>query len=490
MVDTTPSSPFTGTVLPQGPPFWIVDGLAYDFSEWADTHPGGNIWFETTQGRDISALFHTYHRDPARLRRILAKYRIDGPTAADVLPKMGVPPFLMAPEFDASKDLPRLEYAERGSLLAAIRAKLDTYLSRPAVRRHDRAFDVVTALIGAAHVGAFALLLVGIMPAWLFVVTVVLTRTALAGAGHYHIHRRSKPGRRRFAVPFGKALFDVNYVGTCLIGTDGHVLLHHPYLGSGADVKRTFFDGMLRLHPLLRVPGYTLHKFGILVSGLGVRGYEVIARERERHSYRLEFWLVRALLLAELIACLATGHVLAWIAQFVITLWINTFLVVASHDFEDAEDDDLAAIPGHLRNDWAAQQVCLSYDLSVVGNRWIDLFLTAGLSPHRVHHVLPYQRSGFANLASERAVREACEEAGIVWERPRNLLTERFPATIRHYLLAPPKRTGVPPSRPPADRTPPPEPPQPTVAEERTGPVRELAEFGRYCFDGWRGVGV
>jgi hypothetical protein len=96
-------------------------------------------------------------------------------------------------------------------------------------------------------------------------------------------------------------------------------------------------------------------------------------------------------------------------------------------------------IPEPLRDDWAARQICLSYDLSVVGNRWIDLFLSAGLSPHRVHHVLPYQGSGFANLASEDAVREVCAEVGIAWERPRNLILDRFPAVMKHYLTCPVK---------------------------------------------------
>jgi cytochrome b involved in lipid metabolism len=104
------SSPFTGTVLPEGRPFWIVDGSAYDFTEWMSRHPGGAMWFRTSQGRDISALFHTYHRDPAVLQKILGKYQIEGFTQRDTLPKMGIPPFLLAPDFDATTDLPRLDY--------------------------------------------------------------------------------------------------------------------------------------------------------------------------------------------------------------------------------------------------------------------------------------------------------------------------------------------------------------------------------------------
>jgi len=239
-----------------------------------------------------------------------------------------------------------------------------------------------------------------------------VTRTGLAGAGHYHLHRKWKQRRgHRFTLPFGKALFDINYVGTSLIGSDGHVLLHHPYLGSGADVKKTFFDGMLRLHPILRVPGYTLHKLGICLTGLPFRAREIARFERPkpgqtaeptaRDPGRADFWIIRAWLVAEFALCLATGYILAWLIQFFLTLWFNTFLVVASHDFEESvTEDELAVIPVPLRNDWAAQQICLSYDLSVIGNRWIDLFLSAGLSPHRVHHVLPWHGSG---------VREPCQ---------------------------------------------------------------------------------
>jgi len=253
----------------------------------------------------------------------------------------------------------------------------------------------------------------------------VLTRTALSGAGHYQIHRKWKQQRgRSLTLPMGKALFDINYVGTSLIGTDGHVLLHHPYLGSGADVKKTFFDSMLRLHPVLRIPGYTLHKLGICLTGVTLRAWET------------------------------TG-------------------------------EELAVIPEAMRNDWAAQQICTSYDLSVVGNRWIDLFLSAGLSPHRVHHVLPWQGSGFANLASEAAVREACEEAGIAWERPRNLIFGRFPVVIKHYLLCPVKAARTP------DELPmPPSPPGSLPAPPARSGMGQIGDLFRYTLDGFRGVGV
>ena len=130
----TRSSPHTGTVLPQGQPFWIVDGRAYDFTEWMKIHPGGATWFGPSQGRDISALLHTYHRDPARLQKILARYEIEGFTEKDILPKLGVPPFLLEPDFDATTDLPRLDYSDEGSLLAEIRSKVNARFSKRALR--------------------------------------------------------------------------------------------------------------------------------------------------------------------------------------------------------------------------------------------------------------------------------------------------------------------------------------------------------------------
>ena len=490
------SSPYTGTTLPQGRPFWIVDGRAYDFTEWMKIHPGGTTWFGPSQGRDISALLHTYHRDPTRLRKVLARYEIDGFTENDVLPKLGVPPFLLDPDFDAATDLPRLDYRDEGSLLAEIRRKVNAKFSKRALKKYDRAFDAVTWVIAAAHVATLALLIANRIPAWAFVAIMVVTRTALAGAGHYHLHRKWKD-QHRLHLPLGKALFDINYVGTSLIGADGHVLLHHPYMGSGADVKKTFFDGMLRLHPILRVPGYTLHKLGICLTGLSMRARELAKFERPQGGKapnRADFWIIRAWIVIEFAACLLTGHIVAWLVQFFLTLWFNTFLVVASHDFEEAETEaELEVIPEPLRNDWAARQICLSYDLSVVGNRWIDLFLSAGLSPHRVHHVLPYHGSGFANLATEDTVREVCTQAGIAWERPRSLFFDRFPAVIKHYLFcpvkpAPPRPSVLPPPRnqfpvqpPPPDLSPAPPPP---------AGRRQVRELVRYAADGWRGVGV
>jgi len=73
----------------------------------------------------------------------------------------------------------------------------------------------------------------------------------------------------------------------------------------------------------------------------------------------------------------------------------------------------------------------------VVGNRYVDCFLSAGLSSHRVHHVLPYQRSGFANIATEDVLREEAAKFGMEWLPAKSFVTDRLPKLARTYLLSP-----------------------------------------------------
>lgn len=338
---------------------------------------------------------------------------------------MGVPPFLLPDGFDAARDIPRFNF--QGDLLTTIKARVQDRLPAKTLLRWDRLFDFVTLLIAIWHVWVLYALVAGQIGPPLAAGLWLVTRTALAGAGHYHIHRK-KPN-------WFDALFDMNYVGTCLIAVDGHVLLHHPHLGSGGDVKRTFFDGMTSVHPVFRPVAYSVHKLGVCVTGLFVRGAEFIFCEQPEEGFRPEFWLVRLWLLMELVILALSGHLVFWICQFLVVLWYNTFLVVASHDYtEDEARSQLADVPEAYRSDWAKTQLFLTYDLSITGIRWVDVFLTAGLSPHRAHHLFPVQRSGFANIASEAVIKEVALENGLEWRKPKNLILDRFPKIIRHYL--------------------------------------------------------
>ena len=140
---------------------------------------------------------------------------------------------------------------------------------------------------------------------------------------------------------------------------------------------------------------------------------------------------MRLLLLAELIAFIIAGDFWAWLLQFVATMWLSTFLVVASHDFEmDADELEVDT------DDWAINQLEQAYDLKITGIRYVDCFLSAGLSSHRVHHVLPYQRSGFANIWCEDIVAEEAAEFGVEWLPAKSFIADRFPKQVVTYLGA------------------------------------------------------
>lgn len=121
---------------------------------------------------------------------------------------------------------------------------------RQKIKRADFLFDLSAALIFIFHVWlSFYGIYYEIVPLPVFAVLFTITRTSLAAVGHYHCHR-AKNG----IVDWGDALFDMQYVGANIILADGHVMLHHLYTNSPADVKRTVFTGLLDLPRLWRIP--------------------------------------------------------------------------------------------------------------------------------------------------------------------------------------------------------------------------------------------
>jgi hypothetical protein len=51
----------------------------------------------------------------------------------------------------------------------------------------------------------------------------------------------------------------------------------------------------------------------------------------------VQFFAIRFLLIGEFLFAVYTGHTVMWIAQFILSLWYNLFLIVSSHDFEESE---------------------------------------------------------------------------------------------------------------------------------------------------------
>jgi len=194
---------------------------------------------------------------------------------------------------------------------------------------------------------------------------------------------------------------------------------------------------------LLRIPVHTLHKLGHVTTGLLVRGFEfevdgdtvenqgvaLKLRELGLSACNWRFWAVQVLLRVELVLAVCNGLFWSWLAQFALALWMNTLLVVSSHDYNEVFEQD--------SRDWARFQLLNTHDMHITGNPWIDCFLGAGLASHRAHHILPYQKSGFSNHYSERFIAVAAKEVSLPWLPAKNLFTDILPDIIQRQLLVP-----------------------------------------------------
>nr|VFJ61407.1 MAG: Fatty acid desaturase [Candidatus Kentron sp. FW] len=414
--------------IPAGSKLYIINNKVYDLSDWAHRHPGGSMWFDLSHGRDITTTVQSYHKDPEKLEEILEGYEVD-PAPEDVLDKtLNVPAFILPPDFDARRDVQRFDWNAK-NFLFSLNKKIYSHEMQTKIARADFRFDIIGAGILIFHI---FMMFVGVyyevLPVWAFVILFVVTRTSLASIGHYHCHRK-KDG----ISDWGDGLFDMQYVGAHTVLFDGHTLLHHAYTNSPADVKRTVFAGVLQLPRLWRVPIHTLHRLGHLVSGMFIRRITAMQKVNYPTIKQLQFLFIRLLLVGELVFCFYTENMLMWSLQFALSLWLNLFLIVSSHDFEESETK------ADLKHgqDWGIFQIKNSFDMKIIGNPYIDCFLTAGLGSHRVHHVLPAQRSGFSNILSERALRETCEEFNVPWLPTKSFLFDRFPKLFSFYMFTP-----------------------------------------------------
>jgi hypothetical protein len=440
-----PPHPADGTPLPD---VWVYAGEAYDLTAFIKKHPGGELFIGRTKNRDITTIVNIFHPNPEKVKRMLKQYSL-GRSARreDIHPKYNAPAFLFRTDFNGWRDTPKYNFENKEQLLNRIKTRINAPEMKQKVAQMDRWFDVVSVLLAIAYVLVQVLRLefTSYMPIYIFVPLLTTLRVALAGVGHYLIHRPQVGFNKLFAN-----VFDISYVPMTFVVTDGHTLMHHPFTQSDVDIKKNVFTAVLDLPRYYRVPVHTIHKIGHVVTGMFARTIEVCILavkcgvEDMYGSWQrglphfIGTFAMRVLLAGELILFTVHGDLGAWLGQFFLTLWISTFMIVASHDFEQEDTrTDRQFEQELIHQDWAVLQIQNSYDLTMTGNKYIDCFLSAGLSPHRVHHVLPGQRSGFANIISEDIVREEAAKFDLPWYAPKNFFIDRLPILTRHYLGVP-----------------------------------------------------
>lgn len=425
------------------PNVWVYEGEAYDLSDFIKQHPGGGFFIGRMRNRDITTLINIFHPHPEKNQKTLKKYALGRKAVPDdVHPKYAAPEFLFNEGFDSWRDTPKFNFENKEQLLNRIKVRLNTQEMLPKIAKMDLLFDAITIILFLVYILVewLRLKFTPYMPIYLFVPLMVVLRISLSGAGHYLIHRKQVGLNKIFSH-----IFDLSYVPMAFVVTDGHTLMHHPFTQHEPDIKRNVFTAILELPRYYRIPLHTLHKLAHIITGMFARaisllfGYnfgipkDLYGSWQASIPHYIGLFGMRILLLGELILFGIHGDLGAWFFQFFITLWLATFLIVASHDFEEAA----AKVDSLEEQDWAVLQIKNAYDLTMIGNKYIDCFLSAGLASHRVHHTLPYQKSGFANIISEEIVREEAEKLNVVWLAPKNFFLERLPISIKCYLFSP-----------------------------------------------------
>lgn len=435
------------------PNVWIYDGEAYDLTEFIGKHPGGQFFIRRTKNRDITTFVNFFHNNPEKVKKVLAKYSLGrSATPEDFHPTYWAPEFLFPQGFNNQRDTPKYNVKKEEQLLARIRARLNKPEMKKKVAQMDFLFNAISIMLVIAYAITDWLRLDfnQYMPIYVFVPLMAILKISLSGVGHYLLHRPQIGLNRIFAN-----IFDINYVPLAMVQIDGHNLMHHPFIESKVDVKKngtvSFFLALPRYY---RVPLHTLHTVAHIISGmfaqitivaiLSIQGkrQEGKAVGKDINIWPLGFpvenfigaYGIHFLLLGELIVFTINGDFLAWLGQFLLTLWLTTFLVLASHEFHEETTETET---NWEKKDWAALQIEHSCDFTMIGNKYIDCFLSAGLGPHRVHHILPQQKSGFANIISEDLVREEATKFNVEWLQPQNFFFERLPHLFEQYLASP-----------------------------------------------------
>lgn len=259
---------------------------------------------------------HAYHGDGFMQKKILAKYECPDKKPEDVYhPTMHIPLHLVPHGFNALTDSVKYDFTNEDTLLRRVQKKLNDKDIKRRIKRNDILFDISAALIYILHlILTFYCVYVDMFPTWLFVILFVISRTSQAAIGHYHLHR-AKNG----IADWGEFMFDNQYLGAAYVVFDGHVLLHHFYTTSGADIKKTVFTGVLAMPRLLRIPLFSLRRFGIVQFGMflkvlyffkqqywdGLTGMEFGMMPWMK---KFEFFFFRGVLMSEFWWFYYTGH--------------------------------------------------------------------------------------------------------------------------------------------------------------------------------------
>jgi len=401
--------------------WWVIDGKAYDLTDFLKSHPGGASALMLCKGLDCTELFRTYHLMRTPPAALMEKYEVPLP------PNFKFPPS---------------QYSfEKGDFLDTVRSRVREHFEKEKKSiKGSMLFQIASySLILVVALLNYPILVYGSLVAALF--QSVLKGYVAVTAGHTASHFSLFPWIEMNSIMFRYCSPIV--LSAHQIWSTSHIVSHHIHTLTHDDLQDNY--PVKRVQPslpflwfhkfqhmyicfiyLLGLPLWTLSDFFDTIVGL--------------HSGKLHF---RHLPLSMRIEnCVAIGlNVLINIAAPFIFLPFERALpvflcsnvpsslmlvlqIAVNHEVPETASADIKK----NKLDWGVHQVLTSHNFGV--NSSFALHMSGGLNLQIEHHLMPsIHFSHFPEIAP--IVKRTCEEFGLPYNTSSNLLE----AVSKHYKL-------------------------------------------------------
>jgi len=401
---------------------WIIEGQAYDFTDFVKRHPGGSAAIGLGQGIDCTELFKTYHLMRAPPESILKKYKVENLDNFD---------------FGTSK----YSFEENGFLMTIRQRGRDYFVSNNIDSKGSlfwKSFAIASIfIIGGLYYPAFVM---GSVIA-AFILGVLKGFTAVgAGHGMSHFSLFNKGWINTFVFRACSPMV----ISTHQIWSTSHIVSHHINTLTPQDLQDNYPVKRVQpampfkwFHRFQHVYIWLVYLFGVPLWTMSdlVESIPVLftGRHAMRHFtilQRLENTCVLALNI--LITIAMPFFFLTWWRALIVCLVSNiptsimlVIQIAVNHEVpECASKTD----PNNTKIDWGVHQVLTSHDFGVEST--IALHMSGGLNMQVEHHLFPsVHYSHYPKLA--KIVQQACKE----FDLPYNTSKHIFEAVGKHYTL-------------------------------------------------------
>jgi len=401
---------------------WVIDGQAYDFTDFVQRHPGGSAAIGLGKGLDCTELFKTYHLMKSPPESILKKYRVPNPEGMTFEPSkysFDEDGFLLTVRQRGRQYFESNNLSSKGSLFWQVLAFLSIFVIAGLMYPAFIMGSVIAALVHGLCKGLTAV-----------------------GAGHSMSH---------FSL-FTKGWLNTLVFRTCSplvisthqIWSTSHVVSHHIHTLTPEDlqdnypVKRVqpalphrwfhrFQHVYIWLVYLFGLPLWTLSDFFASIPVLFTGKHEM------RHLtifQRLENTIVLGLNI--FITIIMPFVFLPFGNALIVCLCSNVpsslMLVVQIAVNHEVPECMSKTDPNNKRIDWGTHQVLTSHDFGV--NSTLALHFSGGLNMQIEHHIFPsVHYTHYPALA--KIVQQACTEFNLPYNTSKHL----FEAVAKHYQL-------------------------------------------------------